>query len=157
MWMFVHLNHLVLSYGTLSNERFCGFIPQPQDQKSCGRQTQCSNTLCECLCARPIWCCPMEPFQMRYFVVHFLNKTLVVFVPTTLAKQTLFLNHRSKNFIGCKDNAPIHHADASAPGTSGVVLCNPFKWDVLWFILIKNLVLCVYNSSETNFIPQPQE
>ena len=33
--------------------------------------------------------------------------------------------------------------DAMAPDPSGVVLCNPFKWDVLLFILIKNHVVCV--------------
>ena len=29
------------------------------------------------------------------------------------------------------------------PDPSGVVLCNPFKWDILWFISIKNLVVFV--------------
>ena len=71
MWMLVHMIQKVLSSVTLSNEIFCGsfltknyvviiyylcayhisktnFIPQLQEQKSGRRQTQCSNTLCEC-------------------------------------------------------------------------------------------------------------
>ena len=52
-------------------------IPQPIGQKSCRRQTQCSSILCGCFCSWPIWCCPMEPFQMRYFVVHFWSKILL--------------------------------------------------------------------------------
>ena len=34
--------------------------------------------------------------------------------------------------------------DVSAPSSSGVVLCNPFKWDILLFIiLIENHVIFV--------------
>ena len=51
------------------------FILQPQEQKSCKRQTQCYNTLCGCLCTWPIWCCPVrnpficpQPFYLRYLV-----------------------------------------------------------------------------------------
>ena len=33
--------------------------------------------------------------------------------------------------------------DASAPHPSSVVLCNPFKGDILLFILIENHVVCV--------------
>ena len=63
------------------------FITQPHEQKSCRRQTQCSSTLYGCLCNQPIWCCPLQPFQMRYFVVHFYQKSCYFFycVPTTLA------------------------------------------------------------------------
>ena len=34
------------------------------------RHTQCSSTLCGWLCTQPIWCGPLQPFQMRYIVVH---------------------------------------------------------------------------------------
>ena len=47
------------------------FISQPQEQKVGRRQTQCSSTLCGCLCNWPSWHCPLQPFQMRYYVVHF--------------------------------------------------------------------------------------
>ena len=63
LWMLVHLAHLVLSAITLLYEIFSGsllcflcvchksemnFIPQPQEQKSGRRQTQCYITLCGC-------------------------------------------------------------------------------------------------------------
>ena len=78
-------------FGFISDQKSCccfcachnskmNFIPQPQEEKSCRRQTQCSNTLfgslCGCLCIQPIWCCPLQPFYyMRYFVVHFDQKS----------------------------------------------------------------------------------
>ena len=94
MWILVHLTYLVLSYGTLLYEIFCGcglmflienhvclcvpattekmnFIPQPQEQKSGRRPTQCSGTPCECLCTNPSEYCCLQPFYMRYIVVHF--------------------------------------------------------------------------------------
>ena len=43
-------------------------ISQPQEQESCRRQSQCSSTLCGCLCTQTIWCCPLQPFYLRYFV-----------------------------------------------------------------------------------------
>ena len=92
--MLVHPAHLVLSYATLSNEIFCCsflieslfclcayhnnkmyFIPQPQEQKSSRRHTQCSSTLCGWLCTQPLWCCLLQPFHMRYFVSHFWPKS----------------------------------------------------------------------------------
>ena len=66
---------------------FCAFhnsemnlILQPHDQKSCKRQTQCSSTICGCLCTWPIWCCPLQPFYLRYFVVPFWSKIILLFV-----------------------------------------------------------------------------
>ena len=56
------------------------FIPQPQEKKSCRRQTQCSITLCGCQCNQPIWCCPLKPIQMRYFVFHFWSKIMLLFL-----------------------------------------------------------------------------
>ena len=103
MWILVHPTYLVLSYGTLLYEIFCGCglmfliknhvclcvptttgkmnsIPQPQEQKS-GRRTQCSSTPCECLCTQPIWYCCLQPFYMRYLVVHsWLKICLFVYV-----------------------------------------------------------------------------
>ena len=113
MWMLVHPTHLVLLSATLfqmrylvliSDQKSCcflcaclksktNFIPQSHRQKSCRRQTQCYSTLCGCLCTQPIWCCPLQPIQMRHFVVHFDPKSCYLCVPTTLAKHILFLNH----------------------------------------------------------------
>ena len=67
------------------------FILQPHDQKSCRRQTQCSSTLCICLCTWPIWCCPMEPLQMRYLVVHFDQKSCYYFCVCNIRKMNLIL------------------------------------------------------------------
>ena len=33
-----------------------------------------------------------------------------------------------------KHNVLVHYVDVFAPDPSGVVLCKPFKWDILWFI-----------------------
>ena len=42
-----------------------------------GKHIVCSSTLCEYLCIWHSWCCPLQPFQMRYFVVHFWSKILL--------------------------------------------------------------------------------
>ena len=48
--------------------------------------------------------------------------------------------------------------DISAPNPYSVVLCNPFKWDILWFILIKkSCYFCACHKRKINSIPQPQE
>ena len=102
------------------------FIPQTQEQKGCRRQTQCSNTLCECLCTWPIHCFLWNHFKWDIFWF-ILIKNLVIFVPTTLAKQILSCNHSNKKVVGGKHNVLIHDANASAPDSLGVVLCNTFR------------------------------
>ena len=69
-----------------------------------------------------------NPFK-RDILCSFLIKNLVIFlcVPTTLAKQILFSNYMNKKVVGGKHNVLIHYVDASAPDSSGVVLCNTFK------------------------------
>ena len=55
------------------------FIHQPQEQKRCRWQTQCSSALCECLCTQPIWCCLMKPtLSNEIFCGSFLVKNLVI-------------------------------------------------------------------------------
>ena len=66
--MFLLKNHVCLCVPTTTGKM--NSIPQPQEQKS-GRRTQCSSTPCECLCTLPIWYCCLNPFYMRYIVVHF--------------------------------------------------------------------------------------
>ena len=49
------------------------FMSQPQEKKSYRMQTQCSSILCGWQCTQPIWCCPLQPFQivlMYCTVVH---------------------------------------------------------------------------------------
>ena len=106
------------------------FIPQSQEQKSCGRQTQHSSIVCGCLCTQPVWCCPMEPFQMRYFVVHYLQMIknhVVVFVPSTTVDCNLFNNHRIKKVVGGNCNILVNYKNASAPNPEDIVLCSTFK------------------------------
>ena len=96
--MLVHPTHLVLFSITLSNNEifvdhfdqiipcfcFCAFhtskmnfILQPQEQKSCRRQKQYFSALCGCMCTWPIWCCPVQPIQMKYCFVHFFWSKIV--------------------------------------------------------------------------------
>ena len=84
MWMLVHPTHLVLSSATLSNETFCcslcdqkscclcafyyskmNFIPQPQEKRSCRRQTQCSSTWSGTSVCLMIWWSPRPQIFLR--------------------------------------------------------------------------------------------
>ena len=44
---------------------------------------------------------------------------------------------------GGKQNVLIHYVDVCAPNLFGVVLCNQFIGDILWFIFVKILTICV--------------
>ena len=70
-----------------------------------------------------------------------------------------FRNHRNRKVAGGTNNVIVHYVYISAPGPFGVVLCTPFKWDILWFIISdrKSCFLCASHKSEMNFVPQPQE
>ena len=58
---------------------------------------------------------------------------------------TLYLHNLYRDLSIMRTLQGTGMIDASAPNPSGVVLCNPFKWDILLFIiLIKNhVVVCV--------------
>ena len=56
-----------------------------------------------------------------------LIKNLVICVPTTLAKQILFLNHMDRKVVGGKHNVLVHYVDVCAPNPSVIVVCNLFK------------------------------
>ena len=68
------------------------------------------------------------------FCCSFLIKNHVVCLPSTPAKWISFRNHRDRKVVGGKHNSLILYVNASASNLSGFVLCNPFKWDILWFI-----------------------
>ena len=68
-------------------------------------------------------------------------------VPSTTAACKLFNNHRNKKVVGGNYNVLVYYKNASAPGLESVVLCNTFKWDILLFILVKNLVVCVHTTT----------
>ena len=174
--MIVHPTHLVLSFATLSNEIFCGslfivknhvfcayhisktnFILQPQQQGTCRRLTQCSSTPCECSCTWLIWCCPLQPFQMRYFVVHFDWKSCY-----------LCAYHNSKtNFIPQPHGHKCCRRQRQCSSTLCGCLCTwliwccplqPFqmRYGVVHFDQ-KSYCLCAYHISKLYFIPQPHE
>ena len=60
---------------------------------------------------------------MRYFVVHFDQKSCFICVPpTTFVKRILFLNRMNKKVVGGKHNGLVHYVDVFAPNPSGAVL-----------------------------------
>ena len=79
----------------------------------------------------------------KIYCCSFLVKKLVICVPTTLAKCILFHNHMNKKVVGGRHNVLVQYMNAYALDSSGVVLWNLFKWDILLFILIENHVVCV--------------
>ena len=95
-------------YFYVCNNSEMNFFPQPQKQKKCRRQTQCSSTLYGCWYTGLRRCCPLQHFQMRYFVVLFDQKSCYFCVLAIKAKWILFCNHRKRKVIG-------HYLDVSAP------------------------------------------
>ena len=176
MWMLVYPAHLVLLSAILSNEIFCvhfwpkiilflcachknemHFITQPMDKKLVGGKHNILVHFVNVCASDPSGVVICNPFKwdILWFI---LTKNLDFCVPTTLAKQILFHNHMNKNVVGGKNNVLIHYTDASAPDPEGVVCCNTFKWDILWFISDqKSSYLCAYHISKTIFFLQPHE
>ena len=102
-----------------------------------------------------------NPFIWDILYSFLIKNHVVVFVPSTPAKWISFCNHRNRKFIGGKNNVLIHYVDVIAPNPSGVVLCNPFKWDILYSFLIKNHVVVFLPSTPAKWIssriPEPKE
>ena len=93
------------------------------------------------------WCCPLQPFQMRYFVF-ISNQKSCYLCAYHIGKHISFRNHMNKKVVVGKHNVLVHYGDISEPDPSGVVVCNPFKWDILCSFLIKNLVIFVPSTTE---------
>ena len=146
MWMFV----LVLSSDTLSNEICCGSLFLIQNHCVCVLATKVKwilflnhmnrkvlgdryNFLVHYVDASStslsgvVLC--NQPFQMRYFVVHYFWSKISIFVcmPAIKVKCILFCNHRNRKVAGCQHNILVYYVDVSAPNLFGAVLCNPFK------------------------------
>ena len=64
-------------------------------------------------------------------------------MPITAAKWISFRNQKYRKVVGGKYTVLIHFVNVSAPNPTIVVLWNPFKWEILKFISIENLVVCV--------------
>ena len=79
----------------------------------------------------------------KRFLVAFCSKIWLFVCKPPTPKSSLLFNCRNKKVVGGKHHILVHYADASAPDSEDVVYCDPFIWNILWFILIKNLVICV--------------
>ena len=85
-----------------------------------------------------------NPFKWDILCSFLIKKHVVVCVPSTPAKWISFHNHMKRNVVGGKHNVLVLYVNASAPNLSGVVHCNPFKWDILCsFLTKKHVVVCV--------------
>ena len=133
-----------------------------QTTRDCRRQTKCSSTLCGCLCTQPTWYSGIVVCNPFKFYVHFFwSKIIGLCVYACNSSETNFIPQPQQwKVIGGKHNALVCYVNVCAPDPAGVVLWNPFIWDILWFILIKNLVIFVRATTVKrifNFIPQPLE
>ena len=67
-----------------------------------------------------------------------LIEYLVVCVPSTTATWISFCNHKNRKVVWGKRNGLVLYVDDTSPNPSGVVLWNPFIWNILYSFLIKN-------------------
>ena len=86
----------------------------------------------------------LKSFQIRYFVFISDQKSSFCFCAFHNSEMN-FIPHPQKKKSGRRQTQCSNtlYVDFSAPNLFVVVLCNTFKWDILWFILIKNLVIFV--------------
>ena len=72
-----------------------------------------------------------------------INKLVIHFLPATEVKWILFLNHRNRKVLGDKHNVVVlHYVHVCASDPACVALWNPFKWDILWFIIFDQKSCC---------------
>ena len=91
----------------------------------------------------------------KYHHIATLQHRLCACIIST-ANWILFINHRNRKVVGGTHNVLIHYVDEYSPNLSGVVLCNPFIWDILLFISgRKSGCLCACINSKTNFKTYP--
>ena len=155
MWIVLHLTQLVLSSATLSNEIFCIhfwskimllFLHLPsipakwrsllnhKDWKVVGGKRNVLLHYGDVSTPVPSGFVLCNPF--KWDILWFISDQESCFfcVHAIKAKWILFLNHMNRKVVGCQHNVLVYYVDVSAPDLFGVVLCNPFKWDISWFI-----------------------
>ena len=93
-----------------------------------------------------------DTFKWDILLFILIKNNVVVFVPSTPAKWASFNNLKDRNVVGGKHNILVLYVNASAPDPSDVVLCNPFKWDILLFILINNHAVVFVPSTPAKWI-----
>ena len=165
--MLVHPTHLVLSSATLSNKIYCcSFLVKnlvvcvPSTTADCnlfnnhrnrkvvkGKHNvlvlyvndSAPNPFGVVLCNTFIW-------DILLFII--LLENHVACVPSTTAKWISFRNNRNRKVVGGKHNVLVLYVNVYAPDSAGAVFCNPFKWDILWFISgQKSCYFCACNSA----------
>ena len=116
------------------------------------RQTKCYSTLYGCLCTQPTWYSGIVVGNSFKFYVHFWSKIMGFCVCACNSSETDFIPQPQQwKVIGGKHNVLVCYVNVCAPDPAGVVLLNPFKWYILWFILIENLVILCVQQQQNEF------
>ena len=153
--MLVHPTHLVLSSATLSFkwDILCSFLiknhhvvflpsttvnqisfSNHRNRKVVGGNHNVLVLYVDASVSNPSDVVLCNPFKWDISLSILIKNHVVVFVPSTPAKWNSFCNHKNRKVVGGKHNVLVLYVDASAPNPSDIVLCNPFKWDILLFI-----------------------
>ena len=91
-----------------------------------------------------------NPFKWDILLFSSDQKSYIVCVPAVTVNRILCRNHRYRKVVGGTHNVLVHYMDDSAPSPSDVVLCNPFKWDILLFSSDqKSYNLCACSSARS--------
>ena len=93
-----------------------------------------------------------NPFKWDILCSFLLENLVIIFVCATTANQISFRNHRYRKVVVVEHNVVLLYVDANAPDPSGVVLWNPFKWDILCSFLIKNHTVVSVPSTAVKWI-----
>ena len=164
--MFVHLTHLVLSYGTLLYEIFCcsfwmNSCPNHRYRKVVGgtHNVLGPSTVCGWLCTKTIWCCHLKPFYMRYFVVHFDWKSCFCFCAFHTSKLNFILQPQEQE--SCKRLTQYSSTLCFCYCTQPIWCCPLYPFQMSYFVIQfwSKILLFLHacHKSVMNFIPQPQE
>ena len=116
-------------------------------KSSCCFCVQWSSTLCRCWCTQTIWCCPLQPFQMRYCVVHSDQISCCCVCLPHQQFRISFCNHRNRKVVGGKHNALVLYVDASAPNSLYLVLSSEtlyMRYFVFIIFLIKDHIMLLF-------------
>ena len=68
------------------------------------------------------------------------------------SKMNIIPQPQEQKVVGGKNNVLIHYVDVFAPDPSSDLLCHPFIWDILQFISIEYLAVCVPSTTTAEWI-----
>ena len=111
------------------------FIHWPQEQKSFGTEKFWeANTMFwyteGILVHQLVWFC----------LIHFWSKIWLLLCACINSKTNFIHQPQEQKSCRSTHNDLVHYVDDCAHNLSGIVLCNPFIWDMLLFISDQNLV-----------------